>query len=228
MRSTFSKFFPARPSQSRGDVCGSDTQEEPAEPRFAKRAETVAAHLRREIPGVVVSVSRDRPFVFTIRTTGTITSKVQLLFGDLVAEISDAQVGFWFRRQGRCRHFTQELYRSLEVIGFMKIKLYAVDHGRVTWAALGFRPTRGAWNTHKNGFRASFRQHRHKIPMAISQTIDDLISAEEVSVFPFIANLEIDGELHSKETASNIFSGIPGWHGEFDVGNRRDKQYLFG
>jgi hypothetical protein len=105
--------------------------------------------------------------------------------------------------------------------------LYAVRDGRVTWAAFGFRPTRGAWKTHKEEIVKSFRAHQQKFPPEIAQNISDLISADQVSVFPLIANVEVDNQLSPEELSTRILGSLIGWHGEFDVGNERDKQYLF-
>jgi hypothetical protein len=88
-------------------------------------------------------------------------------------------------------------------------------------------PNRGAWNTHKKKIEKSFRGHQQEFPPEIAQDINELISADQVSVFPLIANIAVDNQLLPKELSTRILGSLKGWHGEFDVGNERDEQYLF-
>jgi len=227
LKSIFSKLFSFLPKAEAPHVPDLETPMPRTGPSFAEKAQAVAVHLNNEIHGIEVTVTQDRPLVFTVRTTGSIKSKVQLLFGDLIADIDEVFVEPDLRRQGQCRRFTQELCRSLHLISFNKMTLYAVHDGRVTWAAFGFRPTRGAWKTHKEKIEKSFRAHQQEFPPEIAQDISDLISADQVSVFPLIANIEVDNQLLLEELSTRILGSLKGWHGEFDVGNERDEQYLF-
>lgn len=227
LKSIFSKLFSFLPKADAHYVPDLEMPMARTEPSFAEKAQAVAVHLNNEIQGIEVTVTQDRPLVFTVRTTGSIGSKVQLLFGDLVAEIDNVFVEPDLRRQGRCRRFTQELCHSLHLISFKKMTLYAVHDGRVTWAAFGFRPTRGAWETHKRVIANSFRAHQRRFPPEIAQDISDLISADQVSVFPLIANAKVDDQLSPGYLSTRILGSLTGWHGEFDVGNERDEQYLF-
>ncbi|WP_112437306.1 hypothetical protein [Rhizobium sp.] len=227
MKIVFSGLFTFLQGEARSPIIVSEAREKTREPPLAQQAQTVVHHLTAAIQDVEVMVTQDRPFVFTVRTTGAIRSKIQLLFADLTADIDDMEVAEGRRRQGRCRQFTQELCLALRNIGFDKMTLYAVNDGLVTWAALGFRPTRGAWRIHRGSVESSFRAHRSEFPPAVAQDISDLILANQVNVFPIIANVRLDGQLHGGELAKRILGILKGWHGEFDVGNERDGQYFF-
>jgi hypothetical protein len=170
LKSIFSKLFSFLSKAEAPHVPDLETPVARTGPSFAEKAQTVAVHLNNEIHGIEVTVTQDRPLVFTLRTTGSIKSKVQLLFGDLIADIDEVFVEPDLRRQGRCRRFTEELCRSLHLISFNKMTLYAVHDGRVTWAAFGFRPTvaRGTHIKRKlrrafEGINKNFRQRLRKI-----------------------------------------------------------------
>ncbi|QND47681.1 hypothetical protein HB780_18575 [Rhizobium lusitanum] len=227
MKSIFSKLFSLSKMVS-PQVTHLETHADTA-PSFAERAHAVAIHLGRAIHGLEVTVTQERPFVFTIRTSGVIQAKIQLLFGDLVADIDNVAVASHLRRQGLCRRFTQELYNAIRSIGLRKMTLYAVKDGCVTWAALGFRPTANAWKLNKAEIEKSFRAYRHEFPPEVAETISELIFADQTDVFPIIANSKIEGDIHLPpvDLSSKILGEIKGWHGEFDVESERYRQYLF-
>lgn len=108
--------------------------------------------------------------------------------------------------------------------------LYATLDGSLAWAALGFRPTVDAWVRRRAVFIRAYQDLQVTFSSVQQDTLHQLISADDVDIFPVIANLKTefrDGLQPADSVAKMIFDKVNGWEGEFIVGDKRYTEFLF-
>ncbi|QDG93253.1 hypothetical protein NIBR502774_12495 [Rhizobium sp. NIBRBAC000502774] len=229
MKSIIQKFLSSVKNQGPVAVPPPSSAARPHQtPTILVRTEAIVAHLLNTIEDITVQID-DRPGGHKLRVHGSIEAKIDLIFQIQTADITHTEVALAFRGQGRCRRFLQQLHQALADVGFERMTLNAVRDGRVAWAALGFRPTHPAWRAHRHQLVSKFEALRLQYPLAIAETIEGLIEADNLAVFPMIANLRYDERpgLQPRELSAIILSALENWNGEFNIGDESYTQYLF-